>query len=260
MTLAQTALCNFKNLVVSGCSFSTVSDDQTESSWPQYLQTRLGIENLYPLARFAAGNRQILSSLVWFLENHQLDPRDTLVIVMFSGNDRNDEIVDANCLAQPDHLVAQYRYTPNVVGATTGSGAVEGFGNTKAEFAFKKTINAMKSKESRAVENYLHIVNLYNYLQNNLYQTTVFTKFVDTAYPNRSLDFDIGSYLPDTLADRLNSIMDTDLGNLYAWCLQHDLLDSDDFHPVPDGHLSWIDHVLVPYLVTKLNLKKIKSS
>jgi hypothetical protein len=259
MTLTQTASCDFKNLVVSGCSFSTVTNNQVESSWPQYLQTRLGIENLYPLARFAAGNRQISTSLVWFLENHQLDPRDTLIVVMFSGNDRSDEIVDANCLARPDHPIAHYCYTPNVVCATTG-GVVEGFGNTKAQYAFRKTINAMKSNESRAVENYLHIVNLHNYLQNNSYQTTVFTKFVDTACPNRSLDFDIGSYLPDTLADRLNLIMDTELGNLYAWCLKHDLLEQDDFHPAPDGHLSWVDHVLVPYLVKKLNLQKIKSS
>jgi hypothetical protein len=260
MILTQTAACNFKNLVVSGCSFSTVTNNQVGSSWPQYLQTRLGIENLYPLARFGAGNRQISTSLVWFLENHQLDPRDTLIVVMFSGNDRSDEIVDVSCLDNPDNWLAHYHYTPNVVGAISGGNAVEGLGNTKYEYAFKKTINAMKTNESRAVENYLHIVNLYNYLQNNLYQTTVFTKFVDTTCPNRSLDFDIRSYLPDTLADRLNSIMDTELGNLYAWCLKHNLLGWDDFHPAPDGHLSWVDHVLVPHLVTKLNLKKIKPS
>ena len=241
----------FKNLVTAGCSFSTVAHNPEYSlSWPEYLRDRMGIDNLYSLAQSGAGNRQIAASTMWFLENHQLDPADTLIVVMFSGNDRDDEIADICNLQQPS-----YQYSATVAGAITGGQHAASQSNVKRDIDFKATVTKLKSPSSRAVENYLYVIGLHSYLQHNSY-ATIFTRFLDTGYPSRSLDFDIRPYLPDALADRLDSIVDTGLGNIYAWCLQQDLLGADDFHPSAAGHLSWVDHVLVPYLVTQLNLKK----
>lgn len=233
----------FKTLVTAGCSFSTVDhNSQYSLSWPEYLRDRMGIDNLYSLGTNGAGNRQIAASTMWFLENHQLDPADTLIVVMFSGNDRDDEIAATCNLEQPS-----YQYTTTVAGAITGGQYAASMSNVKRDINFKATVTKLKSPDSRAVENYLHVIGLHSYLQHNSY-TTIFTRFLDTRYPSRSLDFDIRPYLPNALADRLDSVIATDLGNIYAWCLQQDLLGDDDFHPSPDGHLSWVDHVLVPYI------------
>lgn len=259
MTLAKTVTHRFSHLVTAGCSFTTVEHENYSSSWPEYLRDRMDIKNVYTLGRYGAGNRQISSSLVWFLENHQLDPAETLVIVMFSGNDRDDEIVDLKCVKEPDNPLTVYNYTSSVVGATTGGLTTGNFGNTRLELGFKKVMTQIKSLESRAVENYLHVINTYNYLENNRYPM-ILTRFLDTSQPSRSRDFDIAKYLPETLGDRIDNILDKDLTNIYTWCLKNDLLSVDDFHPDLAGYLSWTDNHLIPYLIKKFSLEYIKSS
>jgi lysophospholipase L1-like esterase len=248
--VAQTVDSKFKNLVTAGCSFSTVADNSEYSlSWPEYLRDRLGIDNLYSLAQAGAGNRQIAASTQWFLEQHRLDCNDTLVVVMFSGNDRDDEIVDINCLERPS-----YRYTDKVAGAITGGQYHASVSNVRQAINFKEVVTKLKSPESRAVENYLHVIGLWSYLEHRGYQT-VYTRFLDTKEPSRSKDFDIKDYLPEELAGRLDTVIDPKLTNIYSWCLRQGLLSNDDFHPAPEGYLSWVDTALIPYITNRFNYK-----
>lgn len=256
MTIAQTHRCHFKNLVVSGCSFSTAGDPKMPSSWPEFLQISLGIENFFPLARNAAGNRQISQSLIWCLENNQIDAAETLVIVMFSGNDRDDEIVDVKCIKDLDNTNSYFLYSNTVAGACTGGQKVVTAGNTKLEFDFKSTMIGMKNNESRAIENYLHTVGVYNYLQNKDF-SFVLTNFLDPAVPNRSMNFDIRYHLPEGLVYKYDSMLNTNLENIYTWSCRHNMLQADDFHPSYMGHLSWTNQVLIPYLKTKFDIQKI---
>ena len=41
--------------------------------------------------------------------------------------------------------------------------------------------------------------------------------------------------------------------NFYRFCLYHNLMSEDDFHPSPDGHLTWTRECLLPSLVDKLS-------
>ena len=247
--LTQTINSKFKNLVTAGCSFSTVDHNSEHSlTWPEYLRDRMGIDNLYSLAQPGSGNRQITASTMWFLEENQLDCEDTLIVIMFSGNDRDDEIADISKLTQPS-----YRYNNSVAGAITGGQTLVSIGNIKSDITYKEVITKLKSHNSRAVENYLHIISLYNYLENNNYQT-VYTKFLDTQEPSRSKDFDIKEYLTDAFADKIDTIIDPKLTNIYSWCLKKSLLSDDDFHPSPQGYLSWVDSALLPYITSKFNL------
>ena len=75
----------------------------------------------------------------------------------------------------------------------------------------------------------------------------MFLDYLDRSLPSLTVDFDIVPYLPAELAQRYRSWF-APVDNIYAWCLRQDLLAHDDFHPSPDGHLTWTDRVLIPYL------------
>lgn len=72
------------NLVVNGCSF-------TESeSWADRVNKNLSPQTYYNLAKSGAGNKFICDSTIAFLESSNLDPKDTTVIIMWSGIGRKD--------------------------------------------------------------------------------------------------------------------------------------------------------------------------
>jgi len=83
----------YKNLIVSGCSFTRNFRNMVTTSWPHYLRDLGGFSYVTDLALSGAGNYHIATSMQWYLENNTVDINDTLIIVMWSGNDRDDEIV-----------------------------------------------------------------------------------------------------------------------------------------------------------------------
>jgi hypothetical protein len=231
----------FKNLIVSGCSFTHNNNTQHSIAWPEYLALRYAIPTVVNCAFNGAGNSHINASTQWALESNYYDPADTLVAVMWSGNDRDDLIVNSNTI-DPKYPFS-YEYSPGVAVAVTGGSSENCLSNTHKSFG---VVTELKSPASRAVENYLYVNSLYNYLENRGYRF-VFLDFLDRRLPNRTLDFDIADYLAAPLAERYRSRF-IPVDNIYAWCLRRNLLEQDDFHPSPAGHLDWTDCVLVPYL------------
>lgn len=72
-----------KKILVSGCSF-------TESnSWANHLAKILNL-NLINVAKAGAGNDYIGNSIIDELSTNQYTPKDTLVLVMWSGTGRKD--------------------------------------------------------------------------------------------------------------------------------------------------------------------------
>jgi lysophospholipase L1-like esterase len=240
-TLATARDSGITNLIVSGCSFTHNPSDQHSVSWPQYLAARYAIPTVDNVALSGAGNSHINASVQWLLECNNYDRAHSLVVVMWSGNDRDDLIIDSSCL-DPKYPV-RFDYAAGVSAAITGGSSDRCRTNVQHSF---RVVTDLKRPASRAVENYLYVNSLYNYLQNNSYRF-VFLDYLDRSLPNRTLDVDITPYLSDQLAQRYRSRF-APVENIYAWCLQQDLLEPDDFHPSPDGHLAWTDRVLIPYL------------
>jgi hypothetical protein len=234
-----------QNLIVSGCSFTQNTSQEHSVTWPEYLAHRYTIPTVINCALAGAGNSHINASLQWALESCYYDPAESLVAVMWSGNDRDDLIVD------PTHIDPkypfQYYYTNSAAAAITGGSDEKCQGNTHESF---RVVTDLKSPASRAVENYLYVNSLYNYLKNCGYRF-IFLDFLDRSLPNRTLDVNITDYLPKELAQRYASRF-APVENIYSWCLRRDLLTDDDFHPSPDGHLAWTDAVLIPYLDSML--------
>ena len=231
-----------KNLYVSGCSFT-----YDWPSWPHYLQALGNIPKVVSCAIAGAGNHHILNSLVWTLENDAPDPNDTLVIVMWSGAERNDAIIDANSLNGT--YPPEFRYNDSVAWGYSYSEPL-----VKNEPGYAGNYNGIsKSKESKSVENYLYYTQAYHYLKSKGYQF-VFLRYLDPQLPNRSGgDFSISDYLTKE-QNKTISKMFAEIVTVYEYAVRHDMLKDDDFHPTRHGHLAWTREHLLPYLTTYLNV------
>lgn len=79
-------------LIVSGCSFTYNNHDSFAASWPYYLKDLGGFTQVLDCSLPGAGNQHISNSLLWALNIDQPDPKNSLIVVMWSGNDRDDYI------------------------------------------------------------------------------------------------------------------------------------------------------------------------
>jgi len=81
-----------KNFLANGCSFTEYIDHPAgiTKTWATYLSEHMDIPNHINLASSGAGNDYICHSTINYLEQHRLDPQETLVIVMWSGTGRMD--------------------------------------------------------------------------------------------------------------------------------------------------------------------------
>jgi hypothetical protein len=238
----------FKNLVVGGCSFThTYSKSTGPTTWPYYLRDLASIREVFSCAMPGAGNYFISQSVIWGLETKKLPTDETLVIVMWSGHDREDEIFSSDAIDSDSNFV--YQFTDKVCHGIPGAPTRNGDGNTQW-FGYRD-IYKFKSVESRAVENAVWKIGLKGYLDALGYQS-IFVNFLDPAFPNRTNDFDIVKFLPDTVKTTYNSIIDP-VQDIYSFCLKRMLLGDDNFHPSPNGHLAWARDALLPYCKNKFN-------
>jgi hypothetical protein len=234
-----------KNLIVSGCSFTYNNHETSAVTWPYYLQDLGGFKQVFDCSMPGAGNSHIANSLQWAIEVDNPDPNDSLIIVMWSGNDRDDYICpEENNRPYP----FKFNYNNNVFSGITGGSHGDSSGNTKEGLV---ALGKTKTVESRAIENYLIISSLYNFLQNKGYKF-LFLNYADRSLPARHLDFDIFPYLPNSVHFNFKSMIES-VVDPYTYTLKNDLLDLDDFHPSPDGHLDWTKQVLIPHLKSQFD-------
>jgi hypothetical protein len=231
------------NLIVSGCSFTYNNHDSSAASWPYYLKDFGGFTQVLDCSLPGAGNQHISNSLLWALNVDQPDPKNSLIVVMWSGCDRDDYICPES--NNSNTYPFKFSYSKNVISAITGGSRLESRGNTVAAF---KEFSMTKTNESRAIENYLYIFNTWHCLKSLNYKF-VFLNFLDGDLPSRTKHFSIKPYLPSKIQKNLDSMM-TKITDPYTWALKNDLLAPDDFHPNVDGYLSWTKNVLFPYLKT----------
>ena len=226
----------YSNLIVSGCSFTFNNHETSSASWPYYLRDIGGFNQVYDCSLPGAGNYHIANSLQWCLETDPIDPSDSLVVVMWSGNDRDDYAmpISNDTKNYPFH----FNYSKDVVSGITGGSAKWNVGNVK-EYCVPK------SKESRAIENYLIINSMYHYLKSKGFKF-VFLDFLKGI--SRTNHFDLTTYLP-TKPKRTYKEMFTSITDLHEWAIRNDFLESDDLHATVDGQLDWTRKVLHPYLV-----------
>lgn len=228
------------NLIVSGCSFTYNNCDASSVTWPYYLKDLCGFDQVFDCSLPGAGNQHISSSLQWALEIEEPDPNNSLIIVMWSGYMRDDYICPTSNVN--DYYPFNFAYSKNVISGITGGMHEDSKGNTCGGL---KKLSMTKTVESRAIENYLYISSLFNFLTAKGY------KFLFLDYLDRSLigeqDFELKKYLPKSINIKLKKYI-TKIPDLYTWAVKHNMLFDDQFHPSPDGHLDWTKKILIPKL------------
>lgn len=239
-----------KNLLISGCSFSrnNISSDELQQhalSWPVYLRDKLNFDMLYDCSLPGSGNFHICNSIIWTLETQSFSPKDTFIAVMWSGNDRDDLIIDSQYL---NNYYSNFKYNNNVATAISGGDIENSFPNVDS-FQVKH----LKSLESRAIENYLYITSLYHYLKSQNYKFIMLDYMGKREIPALSNDFSIFKYLPINCQHQLKKMICYDIEDIYSWSFRNNMLSDDYFHPSHNGHLTWTDNVLVPFLANNWN-------
>lgn len=227
-----------ENLVVSGCSFTYNNSDQYLCTWPYYLRDLGNFKQVYDSSLPGGGNYHISQSLQWCLELEDLDPKNTLIVVMWPGNDRDNFILHKTALKS---YPFSFKYTDDVYTGIRGINVNSG--NIFPDLS--KLISVNKNTNSRSVENFLHKMSTWHYLKSKGY------RFYFLNYANHNDikdDFEINDSVPLHLRKKYNNMF-LNVPTLYNWAVKHDFLTDDMFHPTPDGHLKWTQQVLIPSLI-----------
>jgi len=236
----------FDNLIVGGCSFTYNNSESDTCTWPYYLRDLGGFKTVYDTSMPGGGNTHIKNSLIYGLEKNKFDTDRTLVIVQWAGHDRDDYVVDPDIM---NNYPFQYYYESDAVLGITGG--EDGNGNFKNPEPIAQ-IQKFKNKTTRAIENYITIKSLESYLISNNFKF-VFFEYRDYSLPAKDLNFDPKIFLDPSLAEKYQAMMTVIQQNFYRFCLYHNLMTDDDYHPNPNGHLTWTRECLLPSLVDKLS-------
>lgn len=202
----------------------------TYLTWPIYTRDLLDISTVYDYSCSGAGNYHICNSVIHGLETDKtILPENTLVIVMWSGFDRDDFLVDRNAIKKNDW---SYHYDPNT--SVCCSGGLLGDSNSLLSI---ENIKKIKSWHSRCVENYLYIVSLKNYLENRGFEY-YFTNFSSDV---KQHGFDIKAYCNFNFNDLFT--VRPFLGDFAVGTV-------DGSHPTAEWHHRWSEEILIPYILS----------
>lgn len=240
-------ICNFgfKNLIVAGCSFTYNNHETSACTWPYYLRDFGGFQTVYDFSMVGGGNTHICNAMIYGLEKEQISPNDSLVVVQWAGNDRDDYIIDPNALNQ---YPFRYYYSDQAAVGITGGQEITNFCDPTPVISLKK----LKNKTCRSIENFVKIKSLHSYLTMQGYRT-VFFEYRDYSLPGRDNNFDPREYLGEECGKSYSDMMSVMPENFYKFCLYNNLMEDDDFHPSPEGHLEWTKKCLVPFLIDYLH-------
>jgi len=230
----------YKTLLVSGCSF-THNNSEAHFAWANDLAVWTGM-NIVNLAVPGAGNTHIANSIMLYIEQHKLDPAETLVIAMWTGTARIDWITDQSLSKFKDMYPFTYNYDQHNELVLGGS-----WWHTKRRSHVEDTLveySKYQSAHSFALHSWLAMNNLSNYLKSHGFEY-YYTSIADTAN-NEELWIDYEQELTELnlTLDKANWVTPC----IGRYCQERNLLQEDNFHPSMQGHEAWTRTVLMPYL------------
>lgn len=225
-------MLKYKNLLVSGCSFTKDWGAGALRSWPHFVQQHYNFDTVINCALSGAGNKHIADSIVHQLEfNTELTPADTYVIVMWTGADRMDTLI-ADTYKNQFHNSDHYYYNDHIVTGTTGG--------IHRKQGVLGALYDVKNQDILALETFINITNTYHYLRSRGYKFKFLT-WRNIKLPARDHAFDWQELL-DPPVDV--TYMFTDILTVYEYCLRMEYMSKDDYHPTAEGYQHWVDDVL----------------
>jgi hypothetical protein len=228
----------FKNLIVSGCSF-TYNEHHTHIAWGNILAAWAGM-NITNLAVNGAGNQHIANSIILYLEKNKPSPDDTLIMVMWSGLERVDWITDRSVTKDSDFTNHTYHYDE------FNELTIKRIKHSHIASTFSNFLK-YQSQQSLTLASWLAMMSLTTYLKNNNYKF-YYTSYYDIFDTARGDYENILATLDLTLdkTDWINLISNEYLGN---FVIEKNLTAHDGWHPTIIGQEVWTEEILVPKLI-----------
>jgi hypothetical protein len=232
----------YKNLLVSGCSYTCNEPDNSICSWPYYLRDLADFENVFDCSQSGSGSNHIFHSVVNEIETDpRITPEDTLVIIMWSGLSRTDFITTKDITA-PWHSHINYEFNDVFATLSICNGAKELSLIGKLSQQYKRLVDS----DAQVYESLLKIIALNHYLKNKGFHF-VFLSWMD---PTHELD-----RVQTPLRSKFTELLDP-VPYLDEYAIENQFKEnkgavSYGWHPSPDGYLSWTKNCLIPYLESK---------
>jgi hypothetical protein len=224
--------------VVSGCSFTQGAQGET---WGKHLNIS-GVTNL---ANGGAGNNYICRRTLNYLEAHG-DPKNTLVIIMWSGTSRIDVTVSNEW----------YQHIKN----TFSFGASDGISNwihtgSSGNVPVFESLCKTNDNQSLCVDSLQNFILLENYLRAKGYRY-LFTSYANYWHEDQEycattkVDPNIGYYCKNISLyknfDFSNWVFVNKERDCFGEFALDDIRNRDDAHPSPDTHRRFATEILLP--------------
>lgn len=229
-------------LVVGGCSFTQGTHGTHGATWAKHLN----ISSVVNLANGGAGNNYICRRTLNYLESHNVNPKKTLVIIMWSGTSRIDVSVSSEW----------YKH----IRTTFGFGQSDGVSNwihtgSSGNVPVLESLCKTNNNQSLCVDSLQNFILLEKYLQARGYP------YLFTSYANywneeqeycatTEVDPNIGYYCKNMQLyknfDFSNWIFVNDKQDCFGEFALDDIRNRDDAHPGPAAHKKFATEILLP--------------
>ena len=246
-----------KNFVVNGCSFT---DDVEGNTWATYIDNEFKFENYTNLAHGAAGNFYIANSTVNYLESTNLNPSETLVIIMWSGTGRKDIRISGEWYY---YFENQYNWRAQSQKGNESEYYLFSGGLTNSWLTnpdTKKIFNwayKLSDPVSLCKDTLMYIMSLENYLKARgyRYRFSSFVNYWSTSqdYNKFTGDYSIDFFLKDDLVYQNFNFDPWIFVNSDRDCLAEfaeSIIELDStIHPTESGHQKFAKQIIIPHLV-----------
>jgi hypothetical protein len=225
----------FKNLLVSGCSFTYNNSEKDLCSWPYYLRDLAGFEEVYDCSQSGAGSNHIFNSIINEIEtNPNINTKDTLIIIMWSGLTRTDVIAE-QAITKPWHHMSNYNFDDQYATLSLFYGVNGSTHLDRLCQQYKKLV----SVDAQVYESLIKIIALKAYIDQKGFKTVI------TSWKDPMLELQNTTINQAIVQSALSTINDIDYLDSYANLKK---LKESDGHPNPMGYLGWTREHLLPYL------------
>lgn len=234
------AATQYRNLLVSGCSYTWNNSETDICTWPYYLRDLAGFDQVLDCSQAGSGFGHTFNSVIHEIEtNTAVSADDTFVIIMWSGPERVDITCDSAVVRTWSNMETQQLGTA-LTSLSLFNSAPSWLTRIGSDIeSLRKQYHTVIDSSAQLFDSHIQITALEHYLQ-NLGFRSVFLNW----------DSDRNT-APVTLGrTRVDFAPVPTLGH-YATVNQ--LRIPGDGHPSPDAHLAWTRSVLLPYL-TENNL------
>lgn len=235
---------HYKNLLVSGCSYTWNNSEEYAVTWPYYLRDLAQFETVYDCSQVGSGCNHTFNSIIYEIEtNKDISADNTFIIVMWPHTERVDMVADINLVKSWSIMqTQQFDNDLSTLSLYKGGSNWKNLLGTEPN----KEIESIRQQyymsigtQGQVFESYIKLIALHNYLE-NLNFKFLFLHWDSTFYRMR---------LDDSAVQNRYDQLITDLTTLGQYATDSDGRVPNNGHPTPDAHLAWTRQILYPYLI-----------